>query len=87
MTNSCSLVLWRACAKESMNGQCAHAEGQKEIFGVYTTQELKLAVNKRYKVLKIYEAWVFESMYGLFAEYVILTTLRLISFIEAFEEK
>jgi hypothetical protein len=49
---------------------CTHTDGQRAIKGVYTSPEIKLAVEKGYKILKVEEVWGFEKDNTLFAGYV-----------------
>ena len=63
-------TLCRTCAKECSDGVCTHTERQREILGVYTSPELELAVEKGYKILQIYEVWVFTPLLTLFIKYV-----------------
>jgi hypothetical protein len=49
---------------------CSHTEAQRAIKGVYTTPEIKLAVEKGYVIQKVEEVWGFEKDNTLFTGYV-----------------
>lgn len=72
-------ILCFKCATEKNVDRCTHSDAERMIHGTYIADELRLAVQKGYRVLKIYEAWHYESMTkfdkssnsgGLFAEYI-----------------
>lgn len=66
------------CSKEKSTEKCTHSDCERMIHGTYVADELRLAVQKGYEVLKIYEAWEYNiTQYnkstetgGLFTEYI-----------------
>lgn len=66
------------CASLMHSDECTHSDDERMIRGTYVANELRFAVQKGYKVLKIYEAWEYEmtqndksdSSSGLLAEYI-----------------
>lgn len=71
--------LCRTCVEAGMQIRCTHSEQERCITGTYATPEIQKAVEKGYKILKIYEVWHFpESIQygkesnsdGLFTDYV-----------------
>jgi hypothetical protein len=63
--------LCRTCAEEQQCNVCTHREGRRALVGTWHTEEMKLAVKKGYKILKIFTIWHFEETSDqLFAEYV-----------------
>lgn len=71
--------LCRTCAETTNQKKCTHSEQNRSITGTYATPEILLAVQKGYRVIKVYEVWNFpDSMQydrethsgGLFTDYV-----------------
>ena len=71
------------CVKCSTEGnitrQCGHTDVERSIVGVFTSPELRLAIEQGYKVLKCFEVWSFKDtmLYdgvneetGLFTKYI-----------------
>lgn len=50
-------VLCRRCAIETQQASCKHSEKDRSFTGTYTSNELQLALEMGYKVLKIIEIW------------------------------
>src|SRR5271165_7250105 len=46
---------------EIRNSKCDHTDSQREILGFWTTVEMNKAIEKGYKITKIYEVWNFEQ--------------------------
>jgi len=72
-------ILCFKCASEKSSDQCTHSDGERMIHGTYIADELRLAVQKGYRIIKIYEAWHYEETTcfdkktrkeGIFAEYI-----------------
>lgn len=71
--------LCKTCAETKNQDKCNHTNEERSFVGTWVTDEVKIAVKKGYKVVKIYEVWHFDklSQYdpitktgGLFTEYV-----------------
>ena len=59
------------CAKEQNLTECKHTEEQHILKGTWATPEIYYAVEKGYKILKIYEVWHHtDRMIGLFKTYI-----------------
>ena len=59
-----------ACA-ETKQQKCNHSAGERAFIGTWCTNEIDTALEKGYKIQKIYEVWHFdETSDGLFKEYV-----------------
>ena len=57
----------------SRSSSCSHTPEERTLRGTWTTPEIQKAVQKGYKVVKIYEVWHFapnQRREGLFAQYV-----------------
>lgn len=50
-------VLCRRCAIETQQSSCKHSEKDRSFTGTYTSNELQLALEMGYKVLKVIEIW------------------------------
>lgn len=57
------------CASEFIQ-TCSHCDDDRAFVGTWVSDEVKLAVAKGYKILKVYEAWEYSVKTGVFAEYV-----------------
>ena len=66
-------VLCRTCAKErnfTLNS-CQHDEQERSFEGTFVTTELDKALEKNYKVLRVFEIWNYPNRReGLFADYI-----------------
>ncbi|XP_019340259.2 uncharacterized protein LOC106737847 isoform X1 [Alligator mississippiensis] len=62
--------LCRVCA-ETGQQKCAHTDEERALVGTWCTPELNKAVEKGYKVAKIYEVWHFsKTTNALFSQYI-----------------
>ena len=78
--DKCMFTLCATCAQEQLEqpwhertNLCNHTDKERLMTGVWCTEELKMAVRKGYKILKIHEVWHWsenERKTGLFAPYV-----------------
>ena len=53
--------LCRTCAEQQQQTQCEHTEEERAITGTWCTNEIKKAIEKGYRITKIYEVWHFEK--------------------------
>lgn len=80
MANKCMFTLCAACVQEQLElpwhqrtNLCKHSDKERALKGTWCTEEIKKAVEKGYKVLKIHEVWQWDEKHrktGLFAPYV-----------------
>lgn len=71
-------LLCYQCGLDKHNGDCHHSNEQRAFDSTYIAEELRVAVNKGYEILKIYEAWEYEmTKYdpttktgGIFVQYI-----------------
>ena len=71
INNKLMFPLCGKCASCNNQDFCNHNENEKSFIGTWTTIELMKALNKGYRILKLYEVWNFEnSSDNLFKEYV-----------------
>lgn len=78
MHNKLLFVLCHKCASDISFESCRHSNDERSFTGTYVAEELRVAVRKGYKILKLYEAWEYEmTQYdpitkqgGIFAEYI-----------------
>lgn len=71
-------VLCYKCAIEKNNDSCIHNDDERMFNGTYVAEELRVAVEKGYEILELYEAWEYKTTKydpltksgGLFAEYI-----------------
>ena len=54
-------TLCAECAKEQNLTECKHTEEQLILKGTWATPEIYYAVEKGYKLVKIYEVWHYRS--------------------------
>ena len=54
-------TLCKKCAETRNKSKCKHTESQRSFIGTFTTDEVSKAVDKGYKVLKVYEVWHFAN--------------------------
>ena len=63
--------LCRTCAERQQQTQCKHTEEERSIVGTWCTNEINKAIEKGYRITKIYEVWNFEKTTDtLFRNYV-----------------
>lgn len=70
--------LCRACADALNVNACTHTDDEKAIEGVYVIDEIKLALEYKYRIKKIYEIWLFDTKQynpetnedGIFSQYM-----------------
>ena len=80
LENKCMFALCAACVQEQLQhpwhqrtNLCNHADKERALKGTWCTEELKIAVEKGYQILKIHEVWHWpedQRKTGLFAPYV-----------------
>lgn len=71
-------VLCYKCALEKYDGECNHTEDERSFIGTYVAEELRVAVQKGYEILCLYEAWEYKTTKydpitktgGIFAQYI-----------------
>lgn len=56
MHNKLMFVLCFKCANDKSSESCIHSDSERMIHGTYIADELRLAVQKGYRIIKIYEA-------------------------------
>ena len=70
-TNKLIFPLCRTCADKFQTSPCNHKEGERALQGTWFTEELKLALEKGYRLLEIKSVWHFENTSSqLFRDYV-----------------
>ena len=63
--------LCRTCAEYQQQTKCEHDEEQRSITGTWCTNEINKAIEKGYRITKIYEVWHFEKTIDtLFRDYI-----------------
>ena len=64
--------LCRTCVERHRQGYCVHEDkGERFLHGTWTTEEVKAAMSRGYRMLKVYEIWHFEKMSRtLFRDYI-----------------
>ncbi|XP_070556487.1 uncharacterized protein [Ptychodera flava] len=71
--------LCRSCADTKQQAPCEHSDDQRSFVGTWTTPELAKAVEKGYKVVKVFEVWHYRESEeynresqtgGLFTDYI-----------------
>ena len=63
--------LCKSCADRKLQKSCGHTEDERKLIGTWTTEEIKVAVLKGYKILEIIEIYHYTSTSTkLFSEYV-----------------
>ena len=69
--NKLMFVTCRSCAEAKSNGPCQHSAQERWLEGVWTTDEVNLAVSKGYRVIDVFEVWHYtERSNQLFAGYI-----------------
>ena len=63
--------LCKTCVVLKKQDKCKHSDDERSFIGTWCTNELNVALNKGYKIQKIYEVWHFNEISNeLFKEYV-----------------
>lgn len=57
MDNYLMFVLCHQCGKQRNETECKHTEDERSFTGTYVSNELRVAVEKGYKIVTIFEAW------------------------------
>lgn len=78
MHNKLLFILCNKCAENENNNTCMHDADDRSFIGTYVAEELRVAVEKGYTILKMYEAWEYDTTKydpktnngGIFAEYI-----------------
>lgn len=71
-------ILCHKCALDKFDDECNHTDDERSFIGTYVAEELRVAVQKGYKILCLYEAWEYQTTIydpatksgGIFAEYI-----------------
>ena len=64
-------ALCKTCAEMRNQNECKHTDTQRSFIGTWTTDEVSKALEKGYKILRIYEVWHFaKSTDTLFKGYI-----------------
>ena len=64
-------TLCKTCAETRNQNKCKHTDAQRSFLGTWTTDEVSKALEKGYKILRIYEVWHFaKSTDALFKGYI-----------------
>ena len=64
-------TLCKTCAETRNQNKCEHSDNERSFIGTWTTDEVNLAIDKGYKVLRTYEVWHFDkSTDALFKGYI-----------------
>ena len=64
-------TLCKTCAETRNQNKCKHTDTQRSFIGTWTTDEVSKALDKGYKILRIYEVWHFaKSTDTLFKGYI-----------------
>ena len=64
-------TLCKTCAETRNQNKCEHTDTQRSFIGTWTTDEVSKALEKGYKILRIYEVWHFaKSTDALFKGYI-----------------
>ena len=64
-------TLCKTCAETRNQSKCKHTEDQRAFVGTWTTDEVRKAVDKGYKVIEVYEVWHFaKTSEDLFKGYI-----------------
>ena len=54
--------LCNKCALEEFTQDCEHNDNERSLVGVWTTMELKKAIELNYNIAEIYEVWHFPKL-------------------------
>ena len=61
----------KTCAETRNQNKCEHSDNERSFVGTWTTDEVNLAIDKGYRVLRTYEVWHFDkSTDALFKDYI-----------------
>ncbi|XP_018574075.1 uncharacterized protein LOC108913090 [Anoplophora glabripennis] len=60
MNNKLMFVLCRTCGEQMNKGECQHSDEERALTGVWVVDEVRKAVEKGYRLLKIYEIWSYD---------------------------
>ena len=52
------------CAYDKNKDECLHSEEERMLISTWVSVELKLAINKGYRIIDIYEIWHFDTISG-----------------------
>ena len=64
-------TLCKTCTETRNQNKCKHTDNQRSFIGTWTTDEVSKAIEKGYKILRIYEVWHFaKSTDTLFKGYI-----------------
>ena len=64
-------TLCKTCAETRNQNKCDHSDNERSFIGTWTTDEISKALEKGYKILRIYEVWHFaKSTDSLFKGYI-----------------
>ena len=64
-------TLCKTCAETRNQNKCKHTDTQRSFIGTWTTDEVSKAIEKGYKIIRIYEVWHFnKSTDTLFKGYI-----------------
>lgn len=72
-------TLCRTCAETQVQDKCCHSDDERSLTGVWVSEELKVAFQLGYKIVKVYEVWHFDEVAeynpdtktgGLFTDYI-----------------
>lgn len=71
-------ILCYTCALEKSQSPCTHNDIRRSFTGTYVANELRLAMQKGYQIIEMYEAWEYKTVKynkdsgkkGLFSEYI-----------------
>ena len=64
-------TLCKTCAETRNQNKCDHSDNERSFIGIWTTDEISKALEKGYKILRIYEVWHFaKSTDSLFKGYI-----------------
>ena len=64
-------TLCKTCTETRNQNKCEHSDNERSFIGTWTTNEVNLAIDKGYKVLRTYEVWHFDkSTDALFKGYI-----------------
>ena len=59
--NKLIITLCKKCAEEGRQNECKHTDDERSFIGTWTTDEVKVAISKGYRAVKVYEVWHFDE--------------------------
>ncbi|XP_063934061.1 uncharacterized protein LOC135145859 [Zophobas morio] len=76
--NKLTFPLCRTCVEGLLQTECTHAESERQFVGTFVADELRKAVELRYRVIEIFEIWEYKTVIydketntpGLFSSYI-----------------